>query len=96
MDINDEMINKLSDLAKLNFNETEKEQIKTDLSRILSYIDKLNEINTDGVEPLIFMTDEVNVLRDDNAQQTITKQEALLNAPAKDSDYFRVPKFLDK
>lgn len=96
MDINDEIINKLSDLAKLNFTEAEKQKLKTDLSQILGYIEKLNEINTDGVEPLIFMTNEVNVLRDDIAHQQITKEEALLNAPSKDSDYFRVPKFKDQ
>ena len=54
------------------------------------------EINTDNVEPLIFMTDEVNRLREDVVIQNTSKQEALLNAPAKDSDYFRVPKVLDK
>lgn len=96
MDINNETIEKLSDLAKLNFNETEKVALINDLNRILSYIDKLNEVNTDGVEPLIFMSELVNVLREDEAKPVATKAEALLNAPAKDSDYFRVPKVLDK
>ncbi len=96
MDISNELIDKLADLAKLEFNGEEKEHIKNDLSRILTFIDKLNEIDTNGVEPLIFMSDAVNVLREDEVKQTITKEEALQNAPKKDSDYFRVPKFLDK
>lgn len=96
MDINDEMIDKLSELAKLEFNAEQKVSVKKDLSRILSYFEKLNEVDTTGVEPLIFMSNEVNVLREDEAKQTITKDEALLNAPSKDSDYFKVPKFIDK
>jgi aspartyl-tRNA(Asn)/glutamyl-tRNA(Gln) amidotransferase subunit C len=96
MDINIETIDKLSDLAKLNFNDSEKEALIKDLNRILSYIDKLNEVNTEGVEPLIFMSEAVNVLREDEAKSGISKAEALLNAPSKDSDYFRVPKVLEK
>jgi aspartyl-tRNA(Asn)/glutamyl-tRNA(Gln) amidotransferase subunit C len=56
----------------------------------------MNEVNTDNVEPLIFMNSHENVLRNDEPKHEITHQEALLNAPDKDSDYFRVPKFLDK
>jgi len=93
MDINNETINHLADLAKLDFTEAEKEDLKTNLGRILSYCEKLNEVNTDGVEPLIFMSDQVNILRNDEADSSYTKEDALLNAPAKDSDYFRVPKF---
>jgi aspartyl-tRNA(Asn)/glutamyl-tRNA(Gln) amidotransferase subunit C len=59
-------------------------------------MDKLSEIDTENVEPLIFMSDEVNVLREDVAEETITQAEALKNAPKKDSDYFRIPKVLDK
>lgn len=96
MDINKEMIERLSDLAKLDFNEEEKENIMKDMNRVLSYCEKLNEVNTDGVEPLIFMSDNVNLLREDVPQNNFSKQDALRNAPAKDSDFFRVPKFIDK
>lgn len=96
MDISNELIDKLSDLAKLQFEGEEKERIKQDLNKIVSFVDKLSELNTDKVEPLIFMSDAVNVLRDDAVKQDITHEEAMLNAPKKDSDYFRVPKFLDK
>ena len=58
-------------------------------------MDKLNEVNTDQVEPLIHMSAEVNVLREDMVNNALTHEEALHNAPKKDSNYFRVPKFLD-
>ena len=96
MDINNETIDKLADLAKLEFNDQEKENIKKDLSRILSYIETLNQVDTEGVEPLIFMNESVNVLREDLPGQTIPKADALKNAPSKDSDYFKVPKFIEK
>lgn len=96
MDISNEMIDKLSDLAKLNFEGEERVQIKTDLQKVVAFIDKLSELDTENVEPLIFMSENVNILREDVEKITITHEEALLNAPKKDSDYFRVPKFIDK
>jgi aspartyl-tRNA(Asn)/glutamyl-tRNA(Gln) amidotransferase subunit C len=96
MDINNEMVDKLADLAKLEFSAEEKQRLIKDLSNITGFFEKLNELDTENIEPLIFMTDEVNVLRADEVHQPITKEEALKNAPARDSDYFRVPKFLEK
>jgi aspartyl-tRNA(Asn)/glutamyl-tRNA(Gln) amidotransferase subunit C len=96
MEINDETVNKLANLAKLEFSAEEKENIKQDLSRIITWIDKLNELDTEKVEPLIYMSNEVNVVRKDEVENTASHEEALLNAPKKDSDYFRVPKVLDK
>jgi len=96
MDINDDMITKLSDLAKLEFSSGEREKIKTDLNNILHFVEKLQQVDTKGVEPLIYMNEDVNVLRDDVAEKTITKEEALKNAPQKDSDYFKVPTVLNR
>ncbi len=96
MDISNALIDKLADLSKLEFEGTEKEHIKEDMAKILTFIEKLNKIDTTGVEPLIFMSDAVNILREDEVKQMITHEEALSNAPKRDSDYFRVPKFLDK
>ena len=96
MDINDALIDKLSDLAKLDFEEADRVQIKKDLSNILQFVDALNRVDTSSVEPLIFMSHEVNVLREDVVHQDISHEDALKNAPARDSDYFRVPKFLAK
>jgi aspartyl-tRNA(Asn)/glutamyl-tRNA(Gln) amidotransferase subunit C len=66
------------------------------MENIIAFMDKLSEIPTDNVEPLIFMTDEYNKLREDVAVVTLTQDEGLKNAPKKDSDYFRIPKVLDK
>ncbi|MCX7743034.1 MAG: Asp-tRNA(Asn)/Glu-tRNA(Gln) amidotransferase subunit GatC [Flavobacteriales bacterium] len=96
MKIDLQTVEKLAELAKLEFNEREKAEILNDLNRILEFMDKLNELDTSGVEPLVYMNDEVNVLRADEVIQELTHEEALLNAPKKDSDYFRVPKVLEK
>jgi aspartyl-tRNA(Asn)/glutamyl-tRNA(Gln) amidotransferase subunit C len=89
-------VEKIAELAKLEFNEQEKLEILHDLNKILAFVDKLNELDTTGVEPLVYLNDEVNVLRPDVVVQEITHEEALLNAPKKDSDYFRVPKVIEK
>lgn len=96
MEINDALIDKLSDLARLKFEGEDKKKIKGDLERMIDFVDKLNEIDTDNVEPLIYMTEENLELRKDEVQSTLSQEEALKNAPSKDSDYFKVPKVLDK
>lgn len=96
MKITDEQIDKLAWLARLEFREGEKENIKRDLGRIIEFCEKLRSVNTEGVEPLIYMSDRTNNLREDKAIPSITKQEALKNAPLADSDYFKVPKFIRK
>ena len=85
----------LAHLARLEFNETKEQEMLSDLNKILNWMDKLNELNTDHVEPLIHMTEEVNIMREDVAKNTVTHEEGLRNAPKKDSDYFRVPKVLE-
>ncbi len=94
--VTEETINKLAELAKLEFDENSKTQIQNDLNKMLSFVDKLNELDTDGLEPLIYMNNEQTILRDDEVASDITQDEALSNAPQKDSDYIKVPKVLDK
>ena len=96
MKIDNQTIDKLAELAKLEFQNEAKEEMINDLNRIVTFVEKLNEIDTSNVEPLIYMNDEVNVLRDDEVKQDITRDEALKNAPKKDSDYFKAPKVIDK
>lgn len=97
MKIDERTVDKLAELAKLEFNDPKsKEAIITDLNRIVAFVDKLSEVDTEGVEPLIYMSDEVNVLREDEVKHEITQQEALKNAPKHDSDYFKVPKVIEK
>lgn len=90
------MVDEIAHLARLEFNSESKAEILNDMNRMLAFVDKLNELDTDSVEPLIYMTDEKNVLREDEVKQTVTQEEALKNAPKKDSDYFKVPKVIDQ
>ena len=96
MEITEEIVDHIAHLARLEFKGDAKIAIRQDLSRIIQFMDNLSELDTENVEPLIFMSDEVNVLREDVAQETLSQAEALKNAPKKDSDYFRIPKVLDK
>ena len=81
MEVNDELINKLANLSRLQFNDEEKEEIRNDLEKMIQFIDKLNELDTTGIAPLLHMSDEVNVLRDDNVKGSISTTDALKNAP---------------
>jgi aspartyl-tRNA(Asn)/glutamyl-tRNA(Gln) amidotransferase subunit C len=94
MKITSEKVDQLAALARLKFEGEEKEQIRQDLEKILDMCEKLNEVNTQGVEPLIYMTETKNCLREDQVEQIINHEEALKNAPKKDSDFFRVPKVI--
>ena len=94
MEVNAILIENLANLARLDFNEEEKEEIKKDLQRMISFVEKLNELDTEGVEPLLHMTDETNVLRDDAIRGSISREEALQNAPSTDDIYFKVPKVI--
>ncbi len=96
MEVNDEMINNLAQLARLEFNDDEKEEIKSDLQKMIAFIEKLNELDTTGIEPLLHVSENVNVLREDVAKQTITREEALKNAPLHDEQFFKVPKVIKK
>ena len=96
MEINEALLDHIANLSKLSFEGSEKEAIRQDLKRMIAFVDKLSELDTTGVEPLIFMSNEVNRLRDDITEQSVSHEEALRNAPKKDSDYFRIPKVLDK
>jgi aspartyl-tRNA(Asn)/glutamyl-tRNA(Gln) amidotransferase subunit C len=89
-------VDEIAHLARLEFDEASKPEILNDLNRMLSFVDKLNELDTSNVEPLIYMTNEKNVLRPDEPEITISQKEALKNAPKKDSDYFKAPKVIEQ
>lgn len=96
MEVSEALIDHIAHLSRLSFEGPEKDAIRQDMQRMIAFVDKLSELDTTGVEPLIFMYEEVNRLREDVAVQSISHEEALFNAPKKDSDYFRIPKVLDK
>lgn len=96
MTITEETIDHIAHLSRLRFDGEAKKAIQHDLENIIGFMGKLSEIPTENIEPLVFMSSEVNVLREDEPQVSISHEQALKNAPKKDSDYFRIPKVLDK
>ncbi len=96
MKIDTDIVDKIAHLARLEFENKDKEQIIKDMNNMLAFVGKLDELDTSNIEPLIYMSDEINVLREDDVKKEITQQEALKNAPKHDSDYFKVPKVIEK
>ena len=96
MEITNKLIRDIAALAKLEFDEKSAEQMKADLEKIIGFFDKLSEVDTDGVDPLIYLSEEVSVLREDEIKAVVSQVEALKNAPKKDSDYFKMPTILKK
>ncbi len=94
MNIDQETVDKIAHLARLELTIDEKQEMITDMNKILGFMDKLNEVDTDGVEPLVYMTNDVNVFREDVVKQEITHEEALENAPKHDENYFLVAKVI--
>jgi aspartyl-tRNA(Asn)/glutamyl-tRNA(Gln) amidotransferase subunit C len=95
MDVDKETLRKIAHLARLNLDDNGDDSMLKSITDIISWVEKLNEINTDNVEPLTNMASEVNVLREDVVKPHLGHEDALKNAPKKDSDYIRVPKVLE-
>ncbi|HWB26615.1 MAG TPA: Asp-tRNA(Asn)/Glu-tRNA(Gln) amidotransferase subunit GatC [Chitinophagaceae bacterium] len=96
MKVDNAMIDNLAHLARLEFSDEEKAELQKDLQSMIAFVEKLNEIDTTGVKPLLHMSSEINVLREDEVKNSITHEEALLNAPVPDKVYFKVPKVIKK
>jgi len=95
MKLDVETLKKIAHLSRLEIDEKDTEKMLKDMSNMLTFVEKLNEVNTDGVEPLTTMSHEINSLREDIAKSDLNHEQALQNAPKKDSTYFRVPKVLE-
>ena len=96
MEVTDEMVEKLAWLSRLSFNEEEKKAIRSDLQDLIAFVDKLKEVDVEGVEPLIHMSQETNVFRDDVVQGSVSRTEGLKNAPSVAGDFITVPRALKK
>lgn len=96
MEVNDALVDKLASLARLKFDALEKEEIKNDLHKMIQFVEKLNELDTTGVEPLLHMSDNVNVLRADEVKGSLTREAGLQNAAVHDEQFFKVPKVIKK
>ncbi len=94
--VNNELIAKLSKLAKLKFDVTSTKKMKSDLNIIIGFIDAISKTDTTGIKPLTYLSEEINVLRADEIEHEVSQKDALKNSPYKDSDYFKVPTVLNK
>ncbi len=95
MKINQETLEKIAHLARLKFDPESGEQMMADMEEILTWVEKLDELDTENVLPLTHMSAEINVYRDDEVKGELSHDRALKNAPKKDEDYFRVPKVIE-
>ena len=96
MEVNDALVEKLANLARLTFDNVEKAAVKKDLQNMIQFVDKLNELDTTGVEPLLHLSEQVNILRADEVKGSVTREEALQNASVHDEQFFKVPKVIKK
>ena len=95
MQIDKELILKLEKLSRLKLSDTERTTIQKDLSSIIGMVEKLQELDLSEVEPLVYITDEVNVLRKDEVKHQVDRSKALSNAPDNNDAYFKVSKVID-
>ena len=96
MKIDNDLILRLEHLSKLQLTDTERKKMTGDLNNILKMIEKLEEVDTEGVEPLTHMTDVVNAFRTDEVKNQLSREDALKNAPQTDGKFFQVPKVIKK
>ena len=94
--ITDEIIEYVSILAKLELSDEERQQAKTDMGQMLDYIDKLNELDTEGVEPMSHVFPYTNVFREDVVTNQDAREEMLRNAPGVKDGMFRVPRTVEQ
>jgi len=96
MEVNDALIDQLANLARLEFDPQEKANIRKDLEEMITMVEKLGELDTSNVKPLLHLTEEVNMLREDVVVSNISREQALSNAPSANNEYFQVPKVIKK
>lgn len=95
MKINKESLKKIAHLARLEIKPEEEVSLLNSMDSVLSWMEQLNEVDTEGVEPLTHIMDESNIWRDDISSNALSRTEALNNAPAKNDTYIMVPKVIE-
>ena len=93
--IDEAQVRRVALLSRLELSDEEVAQFSGQLSDIVEYIEKLNELDTDNVQPLAHCLPVHNVLREDMPRPSLTNEQALANAPQREDEYFKVPKILD-
>jgi len=94
MKIDQTLISRLEHLARLELSAEEREGIRNDLNNILQMVEKMNELNTDNVEPLVYINEQSNVWREDEVKNQVDRKEALKNGPDTNDEFFKVPKMI--
>lgn len=96
MKISKDDVKNLAHLSRLDLDDASIEEMQGDMNKMLTFVEKINELEIKDIKPMTYMNDAVNVLRADDVEHKITHEESLKNAPDKNSDYFKVPKVLKK
>ena len=94
MQLSTDDVRKVAELAKLEFSDAEVDQFTEQLCRIVSLVEQLSEVDTEGVEPMAHPLDVHSAIRSDELQQGLSRESALANAPNSDGEYFLVPPVL--
>jgi aspartyl-tRNA(Asn)/glutamyl-tRNA(Gln) amidotransferase subunit C len=95
MKINKQTLEKIAHLARLELNESKEKEMLQSLSEILTWVEKLNVLDTENIEPLTNMSMEINALREDKVGDHLEREKGLRHAPKKDNMFFKVPKVKD-
>ncbi|QJC51213.1 Asp-tRNA(Asn)/Glu-tRNA(Gln) amidotransferase subunit GatC [Paenibacillus albicereus] len=95
MSIDAKAVEHVANLARLELSEAEKEQFAGQLSAILKYAEKLDELDTDGIEPTSHVLPVTNVMREDEVRESVSNETALRNAPDDEDGQFKVPAVLE-
>ncbi len=95
MQIDKDLILKLEKLARLQLSTAERVKIQEDLNKILGMVEKLQELDLSKVAPLVYISEEVNVLREDEVKNQVNREAALANAPERNEQYFKIAKVID-
>lgn len=94
MQVTAEVVAQIAELARLDLDQEQQERLASDLAQIISYVEMLDELDTSAVEPMAHALDLTNVFADDEVQPSLSRQEALANAPKHDGQFFLVPAVL--
>ncbi len=95
MELTPEQVEYVAVLARLKIDRTERDRFTRQLGQILDYIDKLNELDTSGVEPTSHVIAMKNVFREDEVKPSLPREQVLQNAPDRTEEFFRVPKIIE-
>lgn len=94
MSVDRKTLDKIAHLSRLEIEDSKKDKILEDMNKLVAFVDKLKEIDTTDVEPLVNMSSEINVVREDQVSGEISPEAALQNGPVTEGNWFKVPKVI--